>query len=79
MNNDLSLNPVIRQMLFRNAEKLNNRLFERFADLANHLHNSEACAAIGALEGTETDIECIRTLMVLIRDWFPAHHSKEES
>jgi len=56
MKNDLSLNPVIRQMLFRNAEKLNNRLFERFADLANHLHNSEGCGASGALDGTETDI-----------------------
>ena len=79
MNNNQSPERAIREVIFRNAETLTNRLLQRLADLATHVSKEEDRAAIGALSGTEADIERIRSLMVLARDCFPTANSKEES
>jgi hypothetical protein len=42
------------------------------------LSKNEARAVIGALAGMESDIENLRTLMVLVRDCFQTTNSKEE-
>jgi hypothetical protein len=61
---------AIRTLLFRKAETLNQRLLERLADVANHISSHEHRAAIGALAGLEADIATVRTLMMLMRDYF---------
>jgi hypothetical protein len=64
--------------LFRKAELLTERLLTRLTDTASHLSKNEARAVIGALSGMESDIENLRTLMVLVRDCFQTTNSKEE-
>jgi hypothetical protein len=66
---------AIRKELFRKAEAINQQLFKRFADTADHLSRHEERAVIGALEGAEADIARMRSLMLLLRDCFafPAH------
>jgi hypothetical protein len=42
------------------------------------LNNNEARAVIGALAGMESDVENLRTLMVLAYDCFQTKDCKEE-
>jgi hypothetical protein len=64
--------------LFRKAETLNERLLTRLRDVASHLSGNQDRAVIGAIAGMEADVLSMRTLMVLVRDHFPAENSKEE-
>jgi hypothetical protein len=61
---------AIREILFRNADIVNDQLLKRFADVTDHLTRQEDRAVIGALEGAEADIAKMRSLMLLLRDCF---------
>jgi hypothetical protein len=61
---------AIREVIFRNADTLNQLLIRRFGDVADHLSRQEDRAVIGALEGAEADIGKMRNLMLLLRDYF---------
>ena len=78
MSDPQSPTEAIRSLLFRKAELLTERLLTRLTDTASHLSKNEARAVIGALSGMESDIENLRTLMVLVRDCFQTTNSKEE-
>ncbi len=69
---------AIRSLLFRKAKLVTERLLTRLTDTTSHLSKNEARAVIGALAGMESDIENLRTLMVLVRDCFQTTNSKEE-
>ncbi len=73
-----SANNAIRILLFRKAELIAQQLLRQLADTTSHLRKNEASAVIGALAGMESDIENLRTLMVLVRDSFQTKNSKEE-
>jgi len=68
---------AIRSLLFRKAKEINERLLTRLQDAAGHLSGNENRAVIGALAGMETEVERMRTFMVLIRDHFQTENSKE--
>jgi hypothetical protein len=78
MSEPQSPTEAIRSTLFRKAELLTERLLTRLTDTTSHLSKNEARAVIGALAGMESDIENLRTLMVLVRDCFQTTDSKEE-
>ena len=61
---------AIREILFRNADIVNDQLLRRFGDVTEHLSCHEDRAVIGALEGAEADIAKMRSLMLLLRDCF---------
>ena len=61
---------AIREVIFRNADTLNQILVRRFGDVADHLSRQEDRAVIGALEGAEADVRKMRNLMLLLRDYF---------
>jgi hypothetical protein len=61
---------AIRTALLRKAEMLNTRVRIRLAEVAGHLQQDEHLAALGALEGVETDIARMRVMMLLIHDYF---------
>lgn len=75
MSEPQSRTDAIRDLLFRKAETINERLLTRLRDSASHLSNNEARAVIGALAGMESDVESLRTLMVLVRDCFQTTNS----
>ena len=70
---------AIRTLLFRKAEIANQGLLRRLGDTARHLSNNNELAVLGTLQGLESEVESIRTLMVLARDHFKTQTSKEES
>lgn len=78
MDDPQSPTKAIRNLLFRKAEEINERLLTRLQDAAAHLSRNENRAVIGALAGMEADVDRIRTFMVLIRDHFQTENSKEE-
>lgn len=61
---------AIREILFRNADIVNDQLLKRFGDVADHLSRHEDRAVIGTLDGAEVDIAKMRSLMLLLRDCF---------
>jgi hypothetical protein len=71
MKNELTTTEAIRARLLRNADELNRKLLARFAEVRNHLSENNPLAALGALEGTETEVKRIRSLLLLMRDDFP--------
>lgn len=70
MNESQTTVVAIREVLFRNANTVNDQLVERFGIAAEHLDRQEDRAVIGALEGAEADIAKMRSLMLLARDCF---------
>jgi hypothetical protein len=77
MSNPQSPKQAIRALLFRNAETANQHMLKRLGDVARHLSKTNDRAVIGALDGMESEVERVRTMMVLARDHFPAENSKE--
>ena len=61
---------AIRRLLFRRADLLTQHLLKRMADVASHIRSDDYRAVIGALDGLESDIQTIRTLMALMDDCF---------
>jgi hypothetical protein len=70
MNEPQTTVAAMREILFRNADIVNDQLLKRFGVVADHLSRHEDRAVIGALEGAETDIAKMRSLMLLLRDCF---------
>jgi hypothetical protein len=70
MNEPAKQAAAIREILFRNADTLNNQLLKRFGEVANHLSRHEDRAVIGTLDGAEADIAKLRSVMLLLRDCF---------
>ena len=61
---------AIRAAVFRRAETINQRLFQRFAEMVDHLGSGSELAALGTLEGAEADLASLRSLMLVLRDCF---------
>jgi hypothetical protein len=78
MDNPQTPAKAIRDLLFREANTINERLLRRLQDAAGHLSRNENRVVIGALAGMEAEVERMRTFMVLIRDHFQTENSKEK-
>ena len=61
---------TIRSLLFEKAASLNQQLLKRLTDVSDHISRGENLGVIGALEGLDSNLESIRTLMRLMRDHF---------
>ena len=61
---------TVRSLLFEKAESVNQQLLKRLSEASDHISKRETLAVIGAIEGLESDLETIRTLMRLMRDHF---------
>jgi hypothetical protein len=61
---------AIQEAIFQKAQKLNQRLLERFTETADYMSSGSHLAVLGALEGAEEKIASIRSLMLLLRDFF---------
>ncbi len=70
MNEPPTPEAAIREVLFRNADAVNHQLLKRLGDVADHLSRHETLAVLGTLDGAETDIAKIRSLMLILRDCF---------
>jgi hypothetical protein len=60
------------------ADTLNQRLLNRLADVAGHLSRRERRGVLGALDGIETEIQEMRTLMRILPDGFNSQVPKGE-
>jgi hypothetical protein len=61
---------TIRSLLFEKVAALNQQLLKRLTDVSDHISRKETLGVIGALEGMDSEVETIRTLMRLVRDHF---------
>ena len=52
-------------------------MLKRLGETARHLSENRELAVIGALSGMEVEVESIRTMMVLMRDNFPAEDERK--